>query len=58
MNGFNYFNPARVAICNKTLEVTADHEDEYIIIEPEADNKIFAYYPVWAENRNRANECE
>lgn len=47
-----------VAICNKTFEVSADQEDEYIIIEPDQSNKIFSYYPIWSENRNRANDCQ
>ena len=47
-----------VAICNKTLEVAADHEDEYIRVEPDQDNLVFAYYPAWSENRNRANNCQ
>lgn len=47
-----------VAICNKTLEVTADHEDEYITVEPDQENLVFTYYPAWSENRNTANNCQ
>ena len=47
-----------VAICNKTLEVTGGQQSDYIIIEPERENLVFRYYPVWQENRNRANDCQ
>lgn len=46
-----------VAICNQTLEVAAEQEAEYIVIDPDPENKIFSYYPVWSDNRLRANNC-
>ena len=47
-----------VAICNMTLETESEHDDEYIVIEPDRENLVFTYYPVWSENRKRANDCQ
>jgi autoinducer 2 (AI-2) kinase len=44
-----------VAICNRTFEISADQEAEYTTYEPDPANLVLAYYPVWSENRNRAN---
>ena len=47
-----------VAICNMTLETGSEHDDEYVVIEPDRDNLVFTYYPAWSENRKRANDCQ
>jgi len=47
-----------VSICNDTFGVTSEQQCGYTVIEPERDNLIFKYYPVWSENRNRANDCD
>ncbi len=47
-----------VNICNDSLEVTGEKQTGCKIYEPEEDNIVFKYYPVWSENRNRANKLD
>ena len=44
-----------VAICNRTFEISAKQEAGYTTYEPDPANLVFTYYPVWSENRLRAN---
>ena len=44
-----------VAICNRTFEISAEQEAGYTTYEPDPANLVFTYYPVWSENRLRAN---
>ncbi len=47
-----------VAICNKTLELVSGSTADYKIINPDQSNLVFQYYPVWSENRARANNIQ
>lgn len=48
-----------IALCNRAFgNETIKRKNAAAIFVPETENLIHEYYPVWLENRNRANQLE